>query len=165
MGKIKKCFCDHLNKFVSTCLQLLFSRMKVHFEKHLACWMMDCLPAADTVTITQKSQWTVNGIVWPQDARKKHKKTRLSKRFRFWLLCDFYTCLLFVVRKNCIEFLCTIFTVFLHFEQWTPHGKLMMVYDFWITLRTTWSISLMLDRAVSVAHFCFYNKYIELINI
>lgn len=38
---------------------------------------------ADNVTISQKSQWTMNGVVWPQDANKKPSRTRMSKRFRF----------------------------------------------------------------------------------
>ena len=42
-----------------------------------------CGTAVDTMTISQNSEWTVNGVVWPQDVKKKPRRTRLSKRFRF----------------------------------------------------------------------------------
>jgi len=33
----------------------------------------------------------MNGVVWPQDVRKKPRKTRMSKRFRFVLFDNFVT--------------------------------------------------------------------------
>jgi len=59
-----------------------------------SCWLgshvcdidaMLCWTVVGTVTIMQKSQWTVNGIVWPQDARKKPRRTKMSTRFKFVL--------------------------------------------------------------------------------
>ena len=57
-------------------------------QTRVSLLLLNC--CAETVTIMQKSQWTVNGVVWPQDARKKPRRTKMSKRFKFVLFCNCY---------------------------------------------------------------------------
>jgi len=67
--------------------------------------------AADTVTISQKSQWTVNGIVWTQDAKKKHKRTRMSKRFRSLFLWFFCLPSLSDIRRNFVVLVALFYNI------------------------------------------------------